>query len=333
MSDFDSPWKEALTSYFEAFVAFFFPPLHADINWQRGFEMLDKELQQIAPDAEIGGRTVDVLAKVWLNSGNETWILIHVEVQTSEEAGFARRMFVYYSRLCDRYNRPVVSLAILADDRPTWRPGKFESSYGGCSVTFVFPIVKLVDWAADWESLEQNDNPFAMIVLAYLKARETRHDADKRMDWKIRLVKDVLGRVTSRKQFQKLFRLINWFLELPKPQEATFWSEIQKADKEKQVPYVTNLEKVIGEVAHEKGRREGHEAGHKSGREEGRQEGLRKGLLKAIQLGLKLQYKPIPAGVLAAARKINDVTRLEQLLDLIESKAPLAEIRKSLAEK
>ncbi len=141
------------------------------------------------------------------------------------------------------------------------------------------------------------------------------------MDWKIRLVKDVLAQSSSRKEFQRLFRVINWFLELPKPQEMTFWSEIQRIEKENQMPYVTNLEKVIGEIAHEKGR------------EVGREEGLRKGLLKAIQIGLKLQYKSAATGILASARRMTEVAQLEALLDLIESNAPIAEIRKSLAKK
>ena len=33
MSDFDSPWKEALGVYFEPFMAFFFPEAHADVEW------------------------------------------------------------------------------------------------------------------------------------------------------------------------------------------------------------------------------------------------------------------------------------------------------------
>jgi hypothetical protein len=49
MADFDSPWKEALDVYFQAFLAFFFPLIHDDIDWSRAFESLDKELQQIAP--------------------------------------------------------------------------------------------------------------------------------------------------------------------------------------------------------------------------------------------------------------------------------------------
>lgn len=71
MSEYDSPWKEALEVYFERFVAFFFPSIHADIDWNRGREFLDKELQKIAPEAATGRRTVDKLVKVWRKNGEE----------------------------------------------------------------------------------------------------------------------------------------------------------------------------------------------------------------------------------------------------------------------
>ena len=56
MSDFDSPWKEALDRYFTAFLRFFFPNIHADIDWSRKYEMLDTELQQVVRTAELGHR-------------------------------------------------------------------------------------------------------------------------------------------------------------------------------------------------------------------------------------------------------------------------------------
>ena len=56
MSDFDSPWKEILDSYFELFLAFFFPHAHRDIDWSRGYEILDTELQQLVREAEVGER-------------------------------------------------------------------------------------------------------------------------------------------------------------------------------------------------------------------------------------------------------------------------------------
>lgn len=34
--DFDSPWKDALHLYLDYFLAFFFPDIHGDIDWDRG---------------------------------------------------------------------------------------------------------------------------------------------------------------------------------------------------------------------------------------------------------------------------------------------------------
>jgi hypothetical protein len=126
MTDYDGPWKEALDRYFQACMAFFFPQAHTDIDWTRGYEMLDKELQKIVPAAERGRRVVDKLVKVWLQSGEQGWILIHLELQTWREGGFPKRMHVYNYRIFDRYDLEVISLAILADDDPDWRPSSYE---------------------------------------------------------------------------------------------------------------------------------------------------------------------------------------------------------------
>jgi hypothetical protein len=52
--DYDSPWKLALEEYFEEFKALFFPTAHADIDWSRPVEFLDKELQQVAIFGSFG---------------------------------------------------------------------------------------------------------------------------------------------------------------------------------------------------------------------------------------------------------------------------------------
>jgi hypothetical protein len=52
--DFDSPWKDEIEWYLEECMAFFFPQAHADIDWSRGYEFLDKELQRITRDATLG---------------------------------------------------------------------------------------------------------------------------------------------------------------------------------------------------------------------------------------------------------------------------------------
>src|SRR4051794_10038312 len=99
-ADYDSPWKEALDRYFERCL-FFFPRAHADIDWARGHEMLEKELQPIVRPAKHGRRYVDKLVKVWLKDGQERSLLIHLEVQASREGEFAERMHVYNHRISD----------------------------------------------------------------------------------------------------------------------------------------------------------------------------------------------------------------------------------------
>lgn len=72
---------------------FFFPQTAPLINWERPYEFLDKEFQQIAREAEQGRRYADKLVKVWQLQGEEVWLLIHVEIQAKPEDDFAERMF------------------------------------------------------------------------------------------------------------------------------------------------------------------------------------------------------------------------------------------------
>ena len=101
---------------------FGFPDLHDAIDWSQPVVALDKELQQIAPVSDAGVRTVDKLVEVKLLDGASKWLLIHVEVQSQRVGKFAERMFVYYYRIRDKHDKPLVSLAVLGDNHPDWRP-------------------------------------------------------------------------------------------------------------------------------------------------------------------------------------------------------------------
>jgi hypothetical protein len=79
-------------------------------------------------------------------------------------------MVVYRNRIFDRYMRTVVSLAVLADDDPNWRPNSYQEALWGWSVRMTFPPVKIFDYANREAELEADSNPFARVVLAHLKA-------------------------------------------------------------------------------------------------------------------------------------------------------------------
>jgi hypothetical protein len=144
-ADYDSPWKEALARYLPDAFALFFPAFHAQVDWRRGYVLLDKELQRVTRDADLGRRLADTLVKIWRQDGSDAWVLIHVEVQGQPERDFARRMFVYYYRIFDHYDHPIMSVAILGDEQADWRPSRFSQELWGCAVELRYPVVKLLD--------------------------------------------------------------------------------------------------------------------------------------------------------------------------------------------
>ncbi len=242
-ADWDTPWKEALERYFPEFLQFFFPWIYNDIDWTKGCEFLDKELQQIVRDAERGRRLVDKLVKVWRCNGEETWVLVHLEIQGQWEIAFPKRMYIYHYRIEDRYDRPVVSLAVLTDDDISWRPNRYTSKLWRCRVSLKFPIVKLLDYESRWNDLEQNTNPFAIVVMAHLKAKATRQDAQTRLQWKKLLAKNLYQRGYSRQDILELLRFIDWLLVLPDKLELEFEQTLKEVTEETKMPYLATFER------------------------------------------------------------------------------------------
>jgi hypothetical protein len=273
--DYDSPWKEMIEGYFQEFMGFFFPQAAADIDWSRGYDFLDGELQQVVRDAELGRRLVDKLVRVWRRNGDEAWVLVHVEVQGSREAGFPKRMYVYNYRLFDRHDRRVASLAVLADDDPSWRPEEYEYELWGSRASLRFPVVKLLDYQDRWADLESSPNPLAVAVAAHLRAQTTRHAPGDRFRWKLRLTKALYERGMSRKDILELYRFIDWVMALPRDLEIDFQEELTRYEKEKNMPYVTSAERI------------GMEKGIQQGIEQGIERGIEQGVPRGEALLLK----------------------------------------------
>jgi hypothetical protein len=334
MTEFDSPWKEALDRFFPAFVEFFFPSIAAAVAWEQGYEVLDKELEQIVREGELGLRLADKLFKVWRKDGQEAWVLIHVEVQSQPDPDFPERMYVYNYRIFDRFRKPVVSLAVLGDERPNWRPGQFRLELWGCRVTLDFPVVKLLDYAGDPTRLEESPNPFGIIVLAHLQSQATREDAQARCTWKIRLVKGLLDRGLSAEQIRQLFRFIDWLLELPRELDEQFEQALHTYQQEKQMPFMGSLERLWLErgleQGRQEGRQEGREEGREKGRQEGREEGKRAGLLEGIALALEIKFGAEARTLLPALQALTELDALRAFEQAIRTANSVTELRQQL---
>ncbi len=251
--DYDHPWKQIIEYAFESFLGFFFPAAHAGIDWARGYDFLDQELHQITRDADVSTRHVDKLVRVWKKGGQETWLLIHIEIQSQEESDFPERMFIYYYRIYDRYRLPIESLAVLGDERPGWHPTHYRTSVAWeTEVVFRFRSVKLLTYQP-WEVLETSRNPFAIMVMAHLKTMETKHDGEARLQWKLTLIRRLYEQGYSREDIIMLFRFLDWLMLLPDALNTRFWDQLYDYEEEHKMPYITSVERI----GIEKGRVEG----------------------------------------------------------------------------
>jgi len=275
MSEYDSPWKEILDEFLSAFLEYCFPQIYAAIDWSVPPKMLDKEFQQITPHGELGRRSVDKLVEVRLLSGDTEWILIHLEIQNQWIGDFAERMFVYFYRIRDKYNRRVVSLAVLGDDNPEWRPEAFKEDTLGCKVEFRYPMVKLNDFLQDLTPLEESNNPVGCLILAHLLAIQTTRKPAERQDGKLQILRRLYERGVDSQVLRRLYRVIDWLLELPADRELSFREELRKIEEINNMPYITSVERLA--------REEGLEQGLEQGLQKGRQEGILAGKIQILQ--------------------------------------------------
>ena len=289
-TDYDSPWKEIIESFFPQFLEFFFPNAYAVIDWTRRPEFLDKELQLLETDAEIGRVLVDKVAKVWLLDGEEAWVLVHVEVQGQYDREFAQRMYTYNYRLFDRHKKQVISLAVLADEEENWRPSSYEYVLGGCRVSLQFPVAKLLDYEAQWETLEQTTNPFGVVVMAHLKTKATHRNPESRLQWKLSLVRRLFERGYSREDILGLFRFIDWIMVLPDELARSFKAEVRSSEEAQRMRYVTSIERLA------------------------REEGMLEKAREVLIVGLQTRFGEVPESVVEVINRIEDQSLLQTLL-------------------
>jgi len=166
----DQLWKGMIEEVFDDLLRFIFPVADQVFDMQRGFEFLDKELNEMypEPDKDANTRFVDKLVKVFRLDGHEEWLLVHIEVQGHADKQFPERMFRYYYRIFDRYQKPITAIAIFTGPNGSNMPDRYAYHFLGTSLTYQYNTFCITD-PAD-EALTDSENPFAMVVLAARKA-------------------------------------------------------------------------------------------------------------------------------------------------------------------
>lgn len=292
-AEYDEPWKEAIRTYLNQFLSFFFPDIQAEIDWQQPYQALDKELSEIVAGSSTGKQLSDLLFQVKLLTGQPAWILIHVEVQSKYEPEFNERIYRYNYRAFDKYSQPVVSLAVLGDERPSWRPNSYQYTLGNYRLSLEFPTVKLLDYQEQWAALEAETNPFAIMVMAHLKTKATTQDYRERKRWKGSVVRTLLAKGYNRDEVVNLFRFVDKMMQLPDEFQQEFNTDVIRYQEERTMPFISRLE----EMAEEKGYREA----------------TKRTLRSNIGSVLEIRFNAAPEEVTDALNRIDDPDTLRRL--------------------
>ena len=206
----DTLWKGIIENLVDDFIRHFFPDYVEEIDFERGFEFLDTELQKLMPDNPGQNRHADKLIRVWLKDGQEAWFLIHVEVQGYQDSQFAVRMFEYMYRIRDKYQRPVTGLAIYTDWNRSYHYTQFAEAFLGTEVIYRFNTYILRDHPV--AELMQNSNPFAAVMEAAWQQLGKKKTDDQLYSTKLDLIKSLLNCKVSREKIISVINFVKYFV-------------------------------------------------------------------------------------------------------------------------
>ena len=276
--------------------------ISAAIDWSQPPDFRDQELRELLVEAPEGSSRVDVLIRVAMCDGGSQTLYVHLEVQSSKEDDFSRRVFHCFHGIRRAYGEDVISLAILADLDPDWRPAEYRYERLGCEVAFRFPCCKLLDilpGLADDFSLP------ALAAKAQIAALQTSRNPDKRSAVRWLLTRSLYEHGYSKEAINEAYRLIAWMMRLPKTQALHFRKQLVDFHKENNMPYLIDTEEIAIEQALSQGLSQG--------RQEGRQEGEILAQQQAVIEALEIRFDRVPDGLREEIGLVADPARLHAL--------------------
>ena len=159
------------------------------------------------------------------------------------ETDFAERMFVDYYRLFDRYRLPLASLVVLADDRPQWRPDRYERRLWGCELALKFPVVKLLDYQGQLAELEADPIPLPWRRRRICWRRRPRRSATA-VGWQTGPDPAVVPAGLDQTGSSRPVRVHRLAAGPPEALEDAFLDEIHDLEESTKMRYISSAERI-----------------------------------------------------------------------------------------
>jgi hypothetical protein len=218
MVDYDYEWKLLLENHFEKAIAFFLPEIYPLVDFNVAPIFLEQEIQDTIEKTVDGKKQkrkyADKLAKVRFKDGVDKWILIHIEIQSTFQTSFSRRMFGYYYWISAKYDNPdIVALAIYTGSKVSKHHNIYQKKFHGTELTYKFKVYEVRK--QDEAQLLSSDNPFALVVLASLYVLKSKKDVGSRFQYKRKLVELTREKGYTNAEIIGLLRFIRYIVSVP----------------------------------------------------------------------------------------------------------------------
>jgi hypothetical protein len=166
--DHDRLFKELIQAFFEEFILLFFPDMYEHID----FCHLSFLSEELFTDVTAGEKyRVDLLVEMKLK-GEDGLIIVHIENQSYVQSSFPERMFIYFSRLFEKYRTNVVPIAVFSYDTIRDEPSSFTLPLPfGNILHFRFFTIELRK--QNWRNYIRIDNPIAAALLSKMGYTES----------------------------------------------------------------------------------------------------------------------------------------------------------------
>ena len=275
-TDHDRLFKELLQTFFIEFMQLFFPEACRSID----FKHLKFLQQEIYTDVVAGEKhVVDILVETRLRE-EPGLILVHVEPQAYVQKDFNERMFIYFSRLYEKYRRRILPVAVFSYNQVRNEPDRFVLGFPFLSV-LQFRYYKLELKKLNWRDYVTGTNPVAAALLSKMGFSPA-----ERVKVRLEFLRMLARMELDPARTELLGGFFENYLKLSHEEEAVFQLEIAKMERKEA--------RAIMQITtswHEKGRAEGKIQGIKEGKiqgiKEGKMEGIKEGKMETAKAALR----------------------------------------------
>jgi hypothetical protein len=217
MIDHDQLFKKLLSNFFPEFIELFFPDVSAE--WER--DSIEFLPQEVFSDVTQGEKKItDLLVRVKFRN-RDTLFIIHTEHQSSPEANFNERMFVYFARLHEKYAIPIYPIVLYSHDSPqTLQPNSYKIEFSGWKILeFNYKVIQLN--RLNWQDFVNQQNPVASAFMSKM-----RMDTQQRPTVKLMSLQLLANLGLNPAQMQLISGFIDTYLELNAEEQRTFAEQL-----------------------------------------------------------------------------------------------------------